>query len=171
MLRNLPLLFPLLDRETYTLRLAVVQALGLLVEKTSKEKIQATSVSQRQSQYANVVAKRASILVRRQSMAEVAHEATDEPKEEAEKIMDLKTALQIITLLQHRTQDVNAFVRSAALRTLSTLCEKGFIPLSVYGNLTEAAVDRLRDRAVLVRKNAIGVFDGWADYCSFLLHY
>lgn len=104
-------------------------------------------------------------------MAEVAHEATDEPKEEAEKIMDLKTALQIITLLQHRTQDVNAFVRSAALRALSTLCEKGFIPLSVYGNLTEAAVDRLRDRAVLVRKNAIGVFDGWTDYCSFLLHY
>ena len=141
---------------------------------------------ERQTQYANVVAKRASILVRRQSMAEIAREnqnqnqnqnqnesqiqnqnagESSEPKENEEKPMDLKGATQVLSLLQSHTQDTNAFVRAASLRTLSTLCEKGFIPLSLFVSLTESCVERLKDKAVLVRKNAIGVC-----VCDALLH-
>lgn len=83
---------------------------------------------------------------------------SSEPKEIEEKPMDLKGATQVLSLLQSHTQDTNAFVRAASLRTLSTLCEKGFIPLSLFVGLTESCVDRLKDKAVLVRKNAIGVF-------------
>lgn len=125
------------------------------------------------TQYANVVAKRASILVRRQSMAEIARDEAKEtessaPKEKEDKAMDLKGATQVITLLQSHTQDINAFVRAASLRTLSTLCEKGLIPLSLFVGLTESCVERLKDKAVLVRKNAIGVFVLVADcWCSF----
>lgn len=164
MLRSLPLLLSLLDGEPYTLRLAVVQSLGLLVEKTSGKKEEASGKVESKAQYANVVAKRASILVRRQSMAEIAREEekgkegdSSEPREAEEKPMDLKGATQVISLLQSHTQDSNAFVRAASLRTLSTLCEKGFIPLSLFVGLTESCVERLKDKAVLVRKNAIGV--------------
>lgn len=171
-----------------------MQSLGLLIEKTSgkkeddEEKDKMRGKVERQTQYANVVAKRASILVRRQSMAEIAREnqnqnqnqnqiqnesqgqnqnagESSEPKENEEKPMDLKGATQVLSLLQSHTQDTNAFVRAASLRTLSTLCEKGFIPLSLFVSLTESCVERLKDKAVLVRKNAIGVC-----VCDALLH-
>ena len=101
----------------------------------------------RKSTYQSVLQKRASILVRRQSVVESSEKEKEKKKKNKEreggdeggeggehgyglKHIDITTAISIIQLLRERGHDVNAFVRSAALRTLHLLCEEGRIPLS-----------------------------------------
>ena len=106
--------------------------------------------------------KRASIVIRRQSLA-AGKEKEEERKEEEEpaiQSIDLKTAVRIIGLIEERQHDVNAFVRSAALRVLVSLVEGGFVPLSKFLSVTRVAAERLQDKGVLVRKNAMNVRAG-----------
>ena len=84
-------------------------------------------------------------------------ESQPESKEIELHSIDLKTAVSVLQLLQERSHDVNAFVRSATLRTLATLCNEGLIPLSEYVSVTQIALERVKDKAVLVRKNAVNV--------------
>ena len=125
----------------------------------------------RKSTYQNVLQKRASILIRRQSVVESSEKEKEKSKENEGgdrscersehdyglKHIDITTAISIIQLLRERGHDVNAFVRSATLRTLNLLCEEGRIPLSEYVFVTKMALERVKDKAVLVRKNAITV--------------
>ncbi len=105
-----------------------------------------------------MIQKRASILVRRQSIIQSNEkESQPESKEIELHSIDLKTAVSVLQLLQERSHDVNAFVRSATLRTLATLCSEGLIPLSEYVHVTQIALERVKDKAVLVRKNAVNV--------------
>ena len=73
------------------------------------------------------------------------------------KHIDITTSISIIQLFREGGHDVNAFVWSAALRTLNFLCEEGRISLSEYVLVRKMALERVRDKAVLVRKNAIAV--------------
>lgn len=107
--------------------------------------------------------KRASIVIRRQSLAAGKEKEKEEGKEEEEpaiQSIDLKTAVRIIGLIEERQHDVNAFVRSAALRVLVSLVEGGFVPLSKFLSVTRVAAERLQDKGVLVRKNAMNVRTG-----------
>lgn len=177
------MLLKLLGREAYTLRVAVIQAAGTLVEKTSQPRDRdpangipsgtngtasgtggtgGTGEGRRASGYGAVTNKRASIVIRRQSLA-AGKEKEEERKEEEEpaiQSIDLKTAVRIIGLIEERQHDVNAFVRSAALRVLVSLVEGGFVPLSKFLSVTRVAAERLQDKGVLVRKNAMNVRAG-----------
>ena len=176
------MLLKLLGREAYTLRVAVIQAAGTLVEKTSQPRDRdpangissgtngtasgtgGTGEGRRASGYGAVTNKRASIVIRRQSLAAGKEkEKEEERKEEQEpaiQSIDLKTAVRIIGLIEERQHDVNAFVRSAALRVLVSLVEGGFVPLSKFLSVTRVAAERLQDKGVLVRKNAMNVRTG-----------
>ena len=177
------MLLKLLGREAYTLRVAVIQAAGTLVEKTSQPRDRdpangipsgtngtasgtggtgGTGEGRRASGYGAVTNKRASIVIRRQSLA-AGKEKEEERKEEEEpaiQSIDLKTAVRIIGLIEERQHDVNAFVRSAALRVLVSLVEGGFVPLSKFLSVTRVAAERLQDKGVLVRKKAMNVRAG-----------
>lgn len=161
LLRSLPLLLKLLDREAYTLRVGVIQALGNLIEKTGQsEQTGQPRESQRErrvSSYGSVTNKRASIVIRRQSLAAGEEKEEEEEKEEVIKAIDLKTAVSVIGLLEERQHDVNAFARSATLRVFASLVDHGFVPLSKYLAITRVAIERLQDKGVLVRKNAMNV--------------
>ena len=101
-------------------------------------------------------------MIRRQSVAANTSESA-EKEQEKEPILreiNLQTALQILNLIGERQHDINAFVRSASLRVLNSLCVNGFIPLSQYVSVTSIALERLQDKAVLVRKNAMNVHHG-----------
>lgn len=175
------MLLKLLGREAYTLRVAVIQAAGTLVEKTSQPRDRdpangissgtngtasgtgGTGEGRRASGYGAVTNKRASIVIRRQSLAAGKEKEKEEGKEEEEpaiQSIDLKTAVRIIGLIEERQHDVNAFVRSAALRVLVSLVEGGFVPLSKFLSVTRVAAERLQDKGVLVRKNAMNVRTG-----------
>lgn len=174
------MLLKLLGREAYTLRVAVIQAAGTLVEKTSQPRDRdpangipsgtngtasgtgGTGEGRRASGYGAVTNKRASIVIRRQSLAagKGKEEEGKEEEEPAIQSIDLKTAVRIIGLIEERQHDVNAFVRSAALRVLVSLVEGGFVPLSKFLSVTRVAAERLQDKGVLVRKNAMNVRTG-----------
>lgn len=174
------MLLKLLGREAYTLRVAVIQAAGTLVEKTSQPRGRdpANGISsgtngtasgtggegRRASGYGAVTNKRASIVIRRQSLAAGKEKEKEEERKEEEEpaiqSIDLKTAVRIIGLIEERQHDVNAFVRSAALRVLVSLVEGGFVPLSKFLSVTRVAAERLQDKGVLVRKNAMNVRTG-----------
>ena len=174
------MLLKLLGREAYTLRVAVIQAAGTLVEKTSqpRDRDPANGISsgtngtasgtggegRRASGYGAVTNKRASIVIRRQSLAAGKEKEKEEERKEEEEpaiqSIDLKTAVRIIGLIEERQHDVNAFVRSAALRVLVSLVEGGFVPLSKFLSVTRVAAERLQDKGVLVRKNAMNVRAG-----------
>ena len=172
------MLLKLLGREAYTLRVAVIQAAGTLVEKTSQPRDRdpangipsgtngtasgtggtgGTGEGRRASGYGAVMNKRASIVIRRQSLAAGKEkEKEEEGKEEEEpaiQSIDLKTAVRIIGLIEERQHDVNAFV-------LVSLVEGGFVPLSKFLSVTRVAAERLQDKGVLVRKNAMNVRTG-----------
>ena len=168
------MLLKLLDREAYTLRVAVIQAAGVLVEKTSQPRARDPGTgssaggnagatgggeARRTSRYSTVTNKRASIVIRRQSMA-VEKEKEEEEEEPVIQSIDLKTAVRIISLIEERQHDINAFVRSAALRVLTSLVEHGFVPLSKFLSVTRVAAERLQDKGVLVRKNAMNAVAG-----------
>lgn len=169
------MLLKLLDREAYTLRVAVIQAAGVLVEKTSQPRARDPGTgssaggnagatgggeARRTSRYSTVTNKRASIVIRRQSMAVEKEEEEEEEEEPAIQSIDLKTAVRIISLIEERQHDINAFVRSAALRVLTSLVEHGFVPLSKFLSVTRVAAERLQDKGVLVRKNAMNAVAG-----------
>ena len=170
------MLLKLLGREAYTLRVAVIQAAGTLVEKTSQPRDRdpangipsgtngtasgtggtgGTGEGRRASGYGAVTNKRASIVIRRQSLA-----AGKEKEKEEERKEEEEPAVRIIGLIEERQHDVNAFVRSAALRVLVSLVEGGFVPLSKFLSVTRVAAERLQDKGVLVRKNAMNVRAG-----------
>ena len=90
---------------------------------------------------------------------ELAQKAQKEREKEEEKKsptgIDLKTALSIVALLRERSKDINAFVRAAALRSLNSLVLEGRLPVIETISVTRCAMERIRDKAVLVRKNAI----------------
>ena len=165
------MLLKLLGREAYTLRVAVIQAAGTLVEKTSQPRDRdpangissgtngtasgtgGTGEGRRASGYGAVTNKRASIVIRRQSLAAGKEKEKEEGKEEEEpaiQSIDLKTAVRIIGLIEERQHDVNAFVRSAALRVLVSLVEGGFVPLSKFLSVTRVAAERLQDKGYKV---------------------
>lgn len=137
--------------------MSVLQSLGNLIEKTSQHRSE-SNTQQSVHSYQSVTKKRASILIRRQSVAANTTETTEEEKEPFLREIDLQTALQVLELIEERQHDVNAFVRSASLRVLNTLCVDGFIPLSKYVSVTSVALERLQDKAVLVRKNGMLVY-------------
>lgn len=160
MVQSLPLLLPLLDREAYVLRTAIVQSIGFLIDKAREPDSEENSSASNNRGYQNVVNRRSSVVIRRQSIVQSAEKEKDEEssvKLPSCRFIDLKTAIPLIKLLTDRTCDMNAFVRAASLRTLTSLSSKSLIPLSEVNSVTTKAVARICDKAVLVRKNALGV--------------
>lgn len=129
-----------------------------MIEKTSQRQ-NVEQQKQTTNSYQDIAKRRASVVVRRQSMAILKENEKDDDEEKEEKLqeIDLQTAMRLIVLIGERQHDINAFVRAASLRVLNSLCSNGFIPLSQYVLVTSIALERLHDKAVLVRKNAMNV--------------
>ena len=106
--------------------------------------------------YAAVLQKRSSILIRKQDLKGEGEKA-DEREEEELQTLTNKKRNELIRLICIRQHDVNAFVRSASLKALASICEQGKLPKQFYVEVTKIATERLQDKGVLVRKNAMNV--------------
>lgn len=62
---------------------------------------------------------------------------------------------EVLDSLFAHIKDVNGYTRAKALSVWCSLCEHGCIPLDYVITVTNASVDRLKDKACLVRKNAL----------------
>jgi condensin complex subunit 1 len=69
-----------------------------------------------------------------------------------------KSRDSLLTLLMERAYDVSSYTRAAALRALSQLVAGGTLPLKTHLlSVTQLAMDRLHDKTVVVRKQAMQV--------------
>ena len=109
--------------------------------------------------YANVLQKRSSILIRKQDLKGDGEREEEREEREEEELQTLtnKKRNELIRLICIRQHDVNAFVRSASLRALTSICEQGKLPKQFYVEVAKIATERIHDKGVLVRKNAMNV--------------
>jgi condensin complex subunit 1 len=81
-----------------------------------------------------------------------AEEGSDRPAK-----MNSTNRSSLFDILCKRTRDVTSFTRGAALKVLNELTEKQSLPLDRVAPVTEIAIDRLRDKTVMVRRCAMQV--------------
>ena len=82
----------------------------------------------------------------------------EEEGEDDEKAkMNAANRSSLFEILCGRTRDITSFTRAAALKTLTELTEKQSLPLDRVGPVTEIAIDRLRDKTVMVRRCSMQV--------------
>ena len=68
-----------------------------------------------------------------------------------------KTRTSLFEILCDRTRDITSFTRAASLKVLNDLTEKQSLPLDRIMPVTVIAIDRLKDKTVMVRRNAMQV--------------
>ncbi|KAG2388869.1 hypothetical protein C9374_000308 [Naegleria lovaniensis] len=66
-----------------------------------------------------------------------------------------KTRDQLLSILEERLQDINAYTRSKAIQCWCYLCEEKSIPLKTLPKILETVLGRLYDKTSSVRKSAI----------------
>lgn len=66
-----------------------------------------------------------------------------------------KTRSSLLDVLAERVYDISSFTRSAALKAWIRLCHSQSIPKQRFLSVTQLAMDRLQDKAVMVRKQSM----------------
>ena len=129
-LANISHLLPHLDSEPYSLRSTIVIALGHIVEhigKSSQPAIEAVSPE-------------------------------DADEEEGSSSLNLeKSRGTLLDILATRSHDTSSYTRSAVLKTWIQLVQAGAVPVIRVHEVTDMAIDRLHDKTVMVRKQALQV--------------
>jgi condensin complex subunit 1 len=128
-LANLAHLLPHLDSEPYCLRSAIISALGHIVEHIGKTAQSSDS-------------------------SEVSVDAQDDQSSSLNVEKSRTTLLQI---LLSRAHDCSSYTRSTVLKTWISLSQSGAIPIDIIHVVTDMAIDRLHDKTVIARKQALQV--------------
>ncbi len=81
----------------------------------------------------------------------------EEGKDERHVVNMAKTRSSLFDILCDRTCDITSFTRAAALKVLNDLTEKQSLPLDRIMPVTAIAIDRLQDKAVMVRRYSMQV--------------
>ena len=134
-LSNISLLLPHLDSEPYIMRSAIVNSIGHILVREDN-----TLIENKDD-----------------------HEGSeDESKDDRHVVNMVKTRSSLFDILCDRTCDITSFTRGAALKILNDLTEKQSLPLDRIMPVTAIAIDRLQDKAVMVRRYAMQV----SRWCS-----
>jgi condensin complex subunit 1 len=129
-LSNISLLLPHLDSEPYIMRSAIVNSIGHILVREDK------TLMENKDDY----------------------EGSDEESKDDRHVVNMtKTRSSLFDILCDRTCDITSFTRAAALKVLNDLTEKQSLPLDRIMPVTAIAIDRLQDKAVMVRRYAMQV--------------
>jgi condensin complex subunit 1 len=138
-LSNISLLLPHLDSEPYIMRSAIVNSIGHILVREDQ-----TLMENKDDE-----------------------EGSDEESKDERHVVNMaKTRTSLFDILCDRTCDITSFTRGAALKVLNDLTEKQSLPLDRIMPVTAIAIDRLQDKAVMVRRYAMQVSGRW---CVFLI--
>ncbi|CAJ1944395.1 unnamed protein product [Cylindrotheca closterium] len=122
---NISHIMPHLNSEPYYLRSAIVGAIGHIIDHVGKS-LSAPGTTE------------------------------DEDKDGAMSPTNLENSRgTLLTILQERAHDVSSYTRSAALKAWIRLVQEGSIPVDSFISVTMIAMDRLKDKTVIVRKQAL----------------
>ena len=126
---NISHILPHLNSEPYSLRSAIVIALGHIVEYISNTQQNQSSV----------------------------HDGSDEGESETSRNNLMKSRGALLDILEARSHDVSSYTRSAVLKVWISVTQGGSLPLERVLPVTTLAIDRLQDKTVMVRKQAMQV--------------
>jgi hypothetical protein len=70
-------------------------------------------------------------------------------------------------MIERRARDLNAFVRSKAIQTLSELCSQGVVTNHQYQMLIDLGIERVLDKSSNVRRRAIQLLGNFVHHCFF----
>jgi len=133
-LSNISLLLPHLDSEPYIMRSAIVNSIG------------------------HILVREDQTLLENKTEKENDSESGDEENKQDRHVVNMtKTRSSLFDILCDRTCDITSFTRAAALKVLNDLAEKQSLPLDRIMPVTAIAIDRLQDKAVMVRRYAMQV--------------
>jgi condensin complex subunit 1 len=132
-LQHLPYLLPHLDSESYNLRSAIVNTIAVLLEFMGKNEIEHNNQQQQQSSTGTV-------------------NADDYAPLDTSKSRDA-----LLQILHERIYDISSYTRAAALKAWIRLVLSETLPKEALLPVTEAAIDRLQDKTVVVRKQSMQV--------------
>ena len=131
-LSNISHLLPHLDSEPYTLRSSIVTALGYIVEHIGK--------------------------VGQESDGKESVTPTNGHQSAGPSILNIeKSRATLLNTLLVRSHDSSSYTRSAVLKVWISLSQTGAIPTTQIHAVTNMAIDRLHDKTVMVRKQALQV--------------
>jgi condensin complex subunit 1 len=130
LLSNIAHLLPHLDSEPYSLRSAIVVALGHIVEHIGKSG---------------------------QPSEGGEGELQDASEDGASSLNLEKSRGNLLDILAARSHDTSSYTRSAVLKTWISLTHAGAVPIARIHAVTDMAIDRLHDKTVMVRKQALQV--------------
>lgn len=129
-LANLSHILPHLESEPYSLRSAIVLALGRIVEHVG-------------------------LTVQRSNENS---ESSQEADEEGSSDLNLvKSRGALLDILEMRSHDVSSYTRAAVFKAWISLTQAGTLPIERIHTVTNMAIDRLHDKTVMVRKQALQV--------------
>jgi condensin complex subunit 1 len=135
-LSNISLLLPHLDSEPYVLRSAIINSIGHILVREDRSLID----------------------VRDGDVGQSPGEGGEGGGKEERQIVNMaKTRASLFDILCDRTRDITSFTRAASLKVLNDLTEKQSLPLDRVMPVTAIAIDRLQDKTVMVRRNAMQV--------------
>jgi len=130
-LANVSHLLPHLDSEPYCLRSAIVTALGAIVENIGR-----------------------SLQPDQQTESENSQESAPEDSATSRENLE-KSRSALLDILEARSHDVSSYTRSAVLKTWISLTQSGTLPVERVIPCTVLAIDRLQDKTVMARKQAL----------------
>lgn len=133
-LSNISLLLPHLDAEPYVLRSAIINSIGhILVREDCEIETRKDKVPDDEGDEGS----------------------GDDSRGKRQIVTMAKTRSNLFDILCERTRDVTSFTRAASLKVLNDLTEKQSLPLDRIMPVTAIAIDRLQDKTVMVRRNAM----------------
>ena len=137
------MVLPHLQSDSYNLRSAIVTAIGRVLVHCSKEENNendgVNGGNDTQQDFAL-------------NFDEGAEDTTDSKSKQAQ---DKRN--ELLDILTERSHDVSSFTRGTVLKTWATLIESQSLPVKRLIPVTALAIDRLQDKTVIVRKNAMQV--------------
>ena len=134
-LSNISHLLPQLNAEPYCVRSAIVTSLGHIVEHIVKSQEPTEDQSSGDAMEFTIVQKDG----------------------ESSRLNVEKSMAALLDILEARSHDISSYTRSTVLKTWINLTENGSLPVDRVIPVTVLAIDRLQDKAVMVRKQAMHV--------------
>ncbi|KAL7500027.1 hypothetical protein ACHAWT_007982 [Skeletonema menzelii] len=140
-LSNISLLLPHLDSEPYIMRSAIVNSIGHILVREDQTLMENNDDNDGRD---------------------------EENKDERHVVNMAKTRSSLFDILCERTCDITSFTRAAALKVLNDLTEKQSLPLDRIMPVTAIAIDRLQDKAVMVRRYAMQLLTSLLENNPFM---
>ena len=98
------------------------------------------------------------------SLRSLLRSSADAPVNSAQSKKTVDSLLDVMTVRAH---DTSSFTRTAVLKAWNRLVAKGSLPLDRIHPVTMIAIDRLKDKTVMVRRNAMQLLTGCLEMNPF----